>query len=98
MTSVAIFLREKLGNMAAWLNSEGLALHAPLHERTNVEIVAFAQYLHDTHAPVIRARDFAGMLDDNADTQRILAFVESRPELHDKFWRYLALFSEVVAE
>ena len=93
--SVQTFLREKLTNMAHWLQAAGLTVD--VHERTGVEIVAFAQYLHDECANAIASRDFSGLYREHAEVQRIVRFVENRPELHDKFWRYLQLFSETVS-
>ena len=48
----------------------------------------------------IESRDFDALIapmDLPAGMLAIVVFVRNRPELHDKFWRYLALFSDTVA-
>ena len=95
--TVASFLREKVGNMKAWLESEGMPPR-PLPYMPDVGLTAFAQTLRETYAEAIEARDFdvvkLGELPE--EIVESIKYVRERPALHDKFWRYLALFSETV--
>ena len=98
MSTVAEFLRVKFNNMKMWLQAEGLgAQHAELHD---LQIVALAQILHDDYAEAIESRSFAQLLEDKENLPRdvltIVQHVEEHPLLHDKFWRYLKLFSDTV--
>jgi len=97
--TVASFLREKLQNMERWLSEDGCELRLPAMQ--DVHIVALAQALHDKFADVIEQRDFAPLANDKEnlpmDMVKLLQYVEARPDLHDKFWRYLKLFSDTVS-
>jgi hypothetical protein len=100
MISVSTFLREKMGNMTRWLQGEGLNVTVPLHELSNLHLVAIAQTLHDEYLDAIEGRNFAALQSHTQLPIELLSaitFVESREELHDKFWRYLALFSDTVS-
>ncbi len=96
--TVASYLREKMTNMANWLHEEGLQLTAlPTKDMTDIELVTLAHLLTD-YDDAIKARDFDGFgryLE--AEIKETLAFVRSKVYLHDKFWRYLELFSEVAS-
>lgn len=93
------FMREKVTNMHNWLAAEGLQMHTP--QVADVALVAMAQVLHDEFEEVIASRCFKTLCENREnippDLYFAIQFVQNRPALHDKFWRYLALFSEVVA-
>ena len=99
MTTVGEFLQEKTGNMATWLRGEGV-FDLQLPEMMPVQLVAFAQTLHDKYERTIDKRDFGELLADEDELPlnvlRTVQFVRERPPLHDKFWRYLKLFSNAV--
>ena len=100
MATVAEFLSEKMCNMAKWLSVAGCP-QEPIPPVGDLELVAFAHILHNDYSEAIRARDFVELQRDKENLPpsltSVVHFVESHPELHDKFWRYLELFSEVVS-
>tara|TARA_B100001250_G_scaffold23184_1_gene19472 strand:+ start:1268 stop:1570 length:303 start_codon:yes stop_codon:yes gene_type:complete len=96
--TVASFLREKVYNMAAWLESEGMPRYrSPWPDLPDIALTAFAQTLRETYTEAIEARDFDAVEGGvPKEVQEWFNWVRERPALHDKFWRYLALFSETV--
>lgn len=96
--NVGEFLAQKVGNMYRWLKEEGLPVDLPTV--ANVQLVAMAQRLHKKYSDAIYEEDFEPLLADkeNLPPEMLMAvsFVQRRPELHEKFWRYLALFSDTV--
>ena len=97
--TIASFLREKASNMATWLAENGHVCSLP--HVSDVAIVAMAQTLHDKYKATIEARDFDALLAEKenlpTDVLCIVLFVQIREPLHDKFWRYLHLFSDTVS-
>lgn len=93
---VAEFLEAKVANMRKWLESNGFTSSAV--EIPRVALVVMAQTLKDEFAVVIQERNFAKLHHPELPPEMVgvVEFVKSRPELQDRFWRYLALFSEVV--
>ena len=91
-------LHEKAANMTAWLHAEGLSVVMPLNI---LALTTFAHTLHNEYDDTIKARDFAGLRVDKENLplegMQVVDFVEVRAPLHDKFWRYLTLFSEVAS-
>ncbi len=101
MSTVTIgsFLREKAQNMANWLREEGIEhTLGPLQE---LQAVALAQALHEHCSEAIKKRCFAKLCDDKENVPlevlQIVLLVWKREDLHDKFWRYLKLFSDTVS-
>ena len=95
--TVASFLREKVINMAVWLEGEGMQ-HSGLPELTDLALTTMAHTLHNDYGEYVKMRDFTGLHDTVLpEITELLQFVESREALHDKFWRYLELFSEVAS-
>lgn len=92
MSTVGEFLREKGENMAVWLRSEGYDMQVPM---SDFIVVALAHTLHNTYGNAIEARDFSAL--DVPEVTPLVEFVQARAHMHDKFWRYLALFSEVAS-
>ena len=91
--SVGEVLREKMTNMQRWLESEGLNTDVKIEALPTVQLVAAAQAIS---VEAVRHRSFE-MLLAQEDAPKEVDFVSTRPLLHDKFWRYLELFSELVA-
>ena len=68
--------------------------------RGEVVAVAAAQELRSKAQAAIDERDFAALLahDSMPETiHQVVAFVQCREDLHDKFWRYLTLFVDVIS-
>ncbi len=84
--------------MSRWLQAEGLPV--TFGDLPEVQIVALAQLLRDKFADTIDARSFEELLADKENAPpavlSIVQEVQKRPPLHDKFWRYLELFSDTV--
>ena len=99
MITVAEYLRSKLENMKSWLAAEGCAVELTLLQ--DVQIVALAQVLAADYGDAVAARDFDALLADKENLPlvvlKVVAFVRPHPPLHDKFWRYLELFSKTVS-
>ena len=99
MTTVADFLRSKLGNMARWLSAEGCPVTVNPDDFNNVQITAFAVELKDRYATALQSRSFEPLLEDktqHAPLLMMVSYVSKNAHLHDKFWRYMTLFSETV--
>ena len=94
--TVASLLREKTSNMATWLRNEGLPTELQLAQFSDIELVTFAHTLRNDYSDCIKARDFFTDREIPSEVSQVVQFIERRPSLHDKFWRYLQLFSEVV--
>tara|TARA_Y100001972_G_scaffold127729_1_gene185545 strand:+ start:437 stop:751 length:315 start_codon:yes stop_codon:yes gene_type:complete len=101
MSTVTIgsFLREKAQNMAKWLREEGIEhTLGPLQE---LQAVALAQALREHYNDAIEQRCFGKLCDDKEnippEVLQIVLLVWKREDLHDKFWRYLKLFSDTVS-
>ena len=101
------FLKEKLGNMARWVTGEVGKENLPvdieqlINDRSVVEVTFLATVL-DANSAKVAHRDWSGLVrvmqaeDLPVDFFAVVQAVRSRPELHDKFWRYLELFSNTV--
>lgn len=98
MCTIGEFLQQKAGNMTLWLKEAGNPTELDLGKLTPLQITYLAQTLHDKHSESIEVRDFAKLVDSNMppELRASVNFVRERPALHDKFWRYLALFSDTV--
>jgi len=110
--TVGAFLKVKLRNLAVWIieslgkENINMDLEQFVNRRSEVEITFFADILSSNSAKVVH-RDWAGLVgilstdatipsDVSATFIDLLQLVRSRPELHDKFWRYMELFRDVV--
>ena len=98
--TIGAFLREKVTNMATWLHAEGLPTTGQLPALGDLALTTFAHTLRNDYGECIKARNFTSLTEDKenlpGDVVDLITFVRFRPALHDKFWRYLELFSEVV--
>ena len=93
MSTIGAFLQHKMTNMAVWLADSGGP--APMGALTCVQATQFAEILRAEHADAIKERSF-DTLNAPTELQEVIEFVQSREDLQDKFWRYLALFSDTV--
>ena len=92
MSTVGGFLAEKMLNMRNWLVGEGYPLDALYVSETQATM--FAQHLAKLD---VESKQFD--IFSEQDDERIMPLVlwiEQRPHLHNKFWRYLTLFSDTV--
>ena len=99
MSTIGAFLKLKAGNMAMWLYTEGYMIPGGLHDVSELQATILAQHLNELHDTIIEPRDFDAVLKVKAmtpDVAQLIQFVRERPQLHDKFWRYLTLFSDTV--
>ena len=95
--TIGAFLQEKMGNMITWLQGEGVV---DWERRPSVlEATTFAEILAAQHIDAILARDFGRLSaeTEHSTLKSVLSFVQGRESLHDKFWRYLELFSDTVS-
>ena len=100
LTTIGEFLEEKVLNMKLWLLQEGYQNSIDVGVYSSLQLTAMAQKLRSEHLDAITSRDFEALLapmDLPAGMLAIVVFVRNREKLHDKFWRYLALFSDTVA-
>lgn len=98
------FLKAKASNMIAWLSEAGI-LKGELPAFTELQATFMAEMLLEKQDEVA-AKSFTDLLQSKelsesqiGDTFRsILEGVRDNPVLHEKFWRYLALFVDVVKQ
>ena len=99
--TVGNFLQQKAANMAQWLKESGNPVDLDLGRLTQLQMTALAQVLHDKHHKSIATRSFADLLAEKenipAELLMTITWVSKRVDLHDKFWRYLTLFSDTVS-
>jgi hypothetical protein len=111
MQSVGSYLKEKLGNMAKWVTEEvgkenlSVDIEEFVSGRSELEVTFLAETLSG-NAAVIVHRDWCKLTqiltDDkiplhiHAQFGELLHVVRGREDLHDKFWRYMNLFKDVV--
>ncbi len=86
--------------MAKWLKENALPVDFDLSKLTRLQITVLAETLRAKHQDSIDARSFDGLLADKEnmppELTMTISWVRKHPELHDKFWRYLELFSNTV--
>ena len=98
--TVGSFLLEKATNMHNWLKSELLTWNAKV-TLTELSATALAAKLME-HRQLVFNRDWAGLSRQAntaglVDLTEMLEAVRTRHDLHDKFWRYLELFVEIMS-
>jgi hypothetical protein len=102
--TVGEFLREKLTNMGTWISSELGQTHSVdikqyIAERTDTEI-AYVVGVLGSNSTMITHRDWSGLArvaDIPAELLDVFQLIRKREDMHDKFWRYLELFVEVIS-
>ena len=99
--SVGAVLRDKMTNMENWLRDAQVPLSLRVDTLHTAQLILFAKAIpkHNRNFAVLHAD--SDLLDAaekaNMGIRDTLSALESRVELHDKFWRYLELFSALVA-
>lgn len=103
------FLKEKMGNMARWVTQEVGKENLPadiiagITGRSVLEITVLSGAL-ETNADLVTHRNWGGLVQlmsaNNApsELQEVVVVVQRRPDMHDKFWRYMELFVAVSAQ
>lgn len=102
--SVGEFLREKLTNMGTWITNElgetsSIDTKQFLAERTDTEI-AYVVGILGSNSTMIAHRDWSGLArlaDLPHELLETFQSIRKREDMHDKFWRYLQLFVEVIS-
>lgn len=103
-STVGEFLREKMSNMGRWVNKElGNEINMDLEQyvagRTETELAVIASLL-STNSTIIIHKDWSGLSrlgEIPADLQTCFHCIRQREDMHDKFWRYLHLFRDVIS-
>lgn len=103
------FLKEKMTNMAKWVTEEvgkenlPVDIIAGIDGRSAVEVTALCGAIDANNALVTR-RNWSGLVQlmhsngVGIELQEVVAAVQQRPAMHDKFWRYMDLFVEVARQ
>ena len=91
------FLRQKFTNMAVWVEDEtGHALTPYISQLTDINLVAVASFI-DSEG--VSNRDWEAIQKEMpAELKRAVAAVQSKPGMHDKFWRYCDMFVDVISK
>jgi len=106
MSTVGAFLKSKMHNMAAWVQEElgaaaAMDYVAAVDARLELELTTFAAMLHSNkHIAAQRDWDALVALATNQagfePVVQLLNEVQGREHMHEKFWRYVKLFIDVV--
>ena len=103
------FLVEKLNNMAKWVSSEVGQENLPVDIITGINglsalsVTALCATL-EANSDLATHRNWSGlvqlMAENNApsELQEVIALVQQRPPMHEKFWRYIDMFTAVVRQ
>ena len=103
------FLMEKVENMAKWVTEvvgkENLPVDiiAGIAGRSALEITVLCGAL-EANSDLATHRNWSGLvqlMEANSaprELQEVVAAVQQRQEMHDKFWRYIQLFVTVVRQ
>ena len=70
---------------------------------SDIALVATMQTLHEECRPAIDAREMDFLLEraqvmSDDHFINVVKFIQNNKSLHDKFWRYLTLFSDTVSK
>ena len=108
VVSVGEFVKSKMHNMADWVQAE-LGSAAPIdcvaiiHARSELELTTLCVMLN-SEKDIAARRDWDAFVELAnveavlAPLVRILAEVRKREHMHEKFWKYVQLFIDVVDE
>ena len=103
------YLKEKMSNMARWVSQEVgkenllVDIIAGIDGRNAFEIGVIAAHL-EANRDLATHRNWSGLvqlIDGEgcpSELQEVVIAVQRRPEMHDKFWRYIELFIAVAAQ
>ena len=103
------YLKEKLSNMARWVVAEvgkenlPVDIVAGIDGRSELEVTMLAAVLQsNTNVSTLRNWDEIQQLvtTNNLPSElgTVVALIRDKESMHDKFWRYIELFSEVAAQ
>jgi hypothetical protein len=109
-TTKGAFLKEKLQNLARWVIAEvgkenlPVDLIAGVDGRSELEAAYMASTL-ESNSVLVAHRDWRGLAQlfsnrtgKQEELQQVVTVIRQRPEMHDKFWRYMELFVEVARQ
>jgi len=100
------FLKEKMTNMARWVTQEvgkenlSVDIITGIAGRSALEATVLSGALEANKYRVIH-RDWNGLVQLLAEhgapseLQEVVVAVRGKPDMHDKFWRYMELFVQV---
>jgi hypothetical protein len=103
--TVGAFLKEKMTNMAVWVSTElgpgvtTVDMKQYVSERTETEI-AYVAGLLSTNLNLIAHRDWSGLArlqELPPQLETLFHHIRQREDMHDKFWRYMELFAQVIS-
>jgi hypothetical protein len=103
--ALGIFLQGKLRNFVKWVLSEIPKTQLPVGYSLNklatqAQCVEFAEVVIEMREPVT-LRDFDALSRHSHATDTMCTVIKAvcgRPELHEKFWRYMDMCVEVVGQ
>ena len=106
MSTVGAFLKSKMHNMAVWVQAElgtdaKMDYVAAVDARLELELTTFAAMLH-SNKHIETQRDWDALLAlatgqvGFESVVQLLEDVRAREHMHEKFWRYVKLFIEVM--
>lgn len=99
------FVKEKVGNMVRWARNElgddvvPETLQHAILRRSETEMLYVVGILK-THEIEIEERDWDGITSSVAipdEFKSLVSAIRAKESMHDKFWRYLELFCEIVS-
>lgn len=106
MSSVGEFVKSKMHNMAVWVQEElgsVIAIVAAVDARSELELTTLCVMLH-TEKAIAATRDWDALIElareeaALAPLLQILVEVRARESMHEKFWKYVQLFIDVIDE
>ncbi len=106
MSTVGAFLKSKMHNMAVWVQEElgtvvAIDYVAAVDARLELELTTFAAMLH-SNKHIEAQRDWDALLAlatgqaGFESVVQLLNDVRAREHMHEKFWRYVKLFIDVM--
>ena len=108
MSSVGEFVKSKMHNMAVWVQEElgsviAIDYVAAVDARSELELTTLCVMLH-TEKDIAAQRDWDALIELASEEAalapllQILVEVRQRESMHEKFWKYVQLFIDVIDE
>jgi hypothetical protein len=108
MSSVGEFVKSKMHNMAVWVQEElgsviAIDYVAAVDARSELELTTLCVMLH-TEKAIAATRDWDALVELASEEAalapllQILVEVRARESMHEKFWKYVQLFIDVIDE
>ena len=108
MSSVGEFVKSKMHNMAVWVQEElgaaaAMDYVAAVDARLELELTTLCVMLH-TERDIAARRDWDALVELASEEAalapllQILVEVRQREPMHEKFWKYVQLFIDVIDE